>query len=458
MARLIDDLKSKLRVWLSIPENDNTFMIGSTSLNDLERDRPSYSRAEILEQCLDAWRYNPLARRIIELTTQYTIGNGIEVSSKNKRVNDFIQEFWGHYLNKMDSRLLAMSDELARAGNLFILISTDPSGMSFIREVQADQVEEILTARNDIEQETGFKVKNEEGFEPFIYQAYDPTEDDADDRGNFAPIMVHYSVNRPAGGLWGESDLSHLLKWLARYTAWLEDRVRLNRFRNAFLYVVKASFINEASRKARQTELLVNPPTPGSILVTDETEEWSVLTPKLEALDASTDGIALKKMVAAGAGIPMHFLAEPESATRTTAEAAGGPTYRKYEQRQQVFLWIIRDLVQIALNRRALVDYRLNPDEGFDVQAADISARDNVALAMAGNQIKTVVLDLYDMGIVDHEEVLRLVYKFTGEAIDIEEMIKRGTGIDRRDVVTKPRFEEQAKIDPETGDLKGTNG
>ncbi len=283
------------------------------------------------------------------------------------------------------------------------------------------------------------------------------TEDDADERGQFAPIMVHYSVNRPAGGLWGESDLSHLLKWLARYTAWLEDRVRLNRFRNAFLYVVKASFINEASRKARQTELLANPPTPGSILVTDETEEWSVLTPKLEALDASTDGIALKKMIAAGAGIPMHFLAEPESATRTTAEAAGGPTYRKYEQRQQVFMWIIRDLVQIAINRRALVDYKLNPDEGFDVQAADISARDNVALAMAGSQIRSVVLDLYDMGIIDHAEVLRLIYKFSGEAVDIEEMIKRGTGIDRRDIVTKPRYEEQAKIDPETGDLKGSN-
>ena len=121
-------------------------------------------------------------------------------------------------------------------------------------------------------------------------------------------------------------------------------------------------------------------------------------------------------------------------------------------------MWIIRDLVQIAINRRALVDYKLNPDEGFDVQAADISARDNVALAMAGNQIKSVVLDLYDMGIIDHAEVLRLIYKFSGEAVDIEEMIKRGTGIDRRDIVTKPRYEEQAKIDPETGDLKGTNG
>ena len=61
------------------------------------------------------------------------------------------------------------------------------------------------------------------------------------------------------------------------------------------------------------------------------------------------------------------------------------------------------------------------------------------------------------MGIIDHAEVLRLIYKFSGEAVDIEEMIKRGTGIDRRDIVTKPRYEEQAKIDPETGDLKGSN-
>ena len=441
MANLIDTLKTKIRLWLSIPETENTFLVGTTSLYSTDRDRPAYTREEILEQCLDAWRYNPLARRIVELTTQYTIGTGFEISAQDQKVEQFILEFWKHRLNEMDTRLAGFSDELARTGNLFLLISTDPSGMSYIRAVPADQVEEIETSRNDADQEILYKLKytannDDQGaassrpdrarfvgtvpgagneFEGPIYPAYDPNDDEPDENGNFKPVMVHYAVNRPVGALWGEPDLSHLLKWLGRYTAWLEDRVRLNRFRNAFLYVVKASFVSEAARKARQAELAANPPTPGSILVTDESEEWSVMTPKLEALDANTDGLSIKKMIAAGAGVPLHFLAEPEHSTKTTAESAGEPTYRKFEMRQQVLVNITRNLLQIVLARRAEIDRNLDRDAVIEVHAADISARDNSALASAGSAIKGTALELYEKGMIDKKEVLRLVYKYLSE-------------------------------------------
>jgi len=141
------------------------------------------------------------------------------------------------------------------------------------------------------------------------------------------------------------------LKWLMRYSSFLDDRVRLNRYRNAFMYVVKSTFVNDTTRRARLAQLAANPPQPGSILVTDESENWSVLAPKLESSDAEKDGLAIKKMIASGAGIPLHFLAEPESSTRTTAEASGGPTYRKFQQRQLIFVGIIKDLLEIVLNR-----------------------------------------------------------------------------------------------------------
>ena len=89
------------------------------------------------------------------------------------------------------------------------------------------------------------------------------------------------------------------------------------------------------------------------MLVKDENEEWSVLAPNLAAGEAAEDGLSLKKMIAAGAGLPLHFLAEPESSTRTTAESAGGPTFRHFEQRQELFRWLVGDLARIALRRRA---------------------------------------------------------------------------------------------------------
>jgi hypothetical protein len=235
--------------------------------------------------------------------------------------------------------------------------------------------------------------------------------------------MLHYTINRPVGGQWGESDLAPILKWLSRYSNWLEDRARLNRFRNSFLFVVKARFASEAERLARQTQLAANPPQPGSILVSDESETWEVLSPKLESSDAATDGLGLKKMIAAGAGVPLHFLAEPESSTRTTAESAGGPTYRHFEQRQNYFIWIIQDLLKIAVARRAQVDRRITKRAVIDVRGADISARDNVALSMAGQNIINMLGDLRDRLLITDEEYLRLAYRFAGEIVDVEDML-----------------------------------
>ena len=56
---------------VQLDESENEFLVGTTSLNTSEFDRPQYSREDILTQRLDAWRYNPLARRITEIISQY---------------------------------------------------------------------------------------------------------------------------------------------------------------------------------------------------------------------------------------------------------------------------------------------------------------------------------------------------------------------------------------------------
>ena len=128
-------------------------------------------------------------------------------------------------------------------------------------------------------------------------------------------------------------------------------------------------------------------------------------------------------MIAAGAGVPLHFLAEPESSTRTTAESAGGPTYRHFEQRQNYFIWIIQDLLKIVVARRAQVDRRITKKAQIEVRGADISARDNVALSLAGQNIVNMLGDLRDRLLITDEEYLRLAYRFAGEIVDVEDML-----------------------------------
>lgn len=333
----------------------------SYSSGTYPRDRYSFNRQDILKDALDAWRSNALARRIVELTSQYTVGGGVSVNAEHLRTHEFLQEFWNHRLNRLPIRLYEWCDELTRSGEIFVVISTDAGGMSYVRAIPAAQIEDVITETNDIEQELAFlEQPTELGKDPKIWNAYDARIDVPNDDGQFVPVMLHYAINKPVGAKRGESDLAPLLKWLKRYDAWLEDRVRLNHFRQLFVFWVKKAFSNDAERLQRQNEINANPPNPGTVLVTNDDETWDVLHPKLDSFEANQDGLAIKKQIAAGSGNPLHFLAEPESSTRTTAEQAGGPTFRHYEQRQIYFLWCVKDICEIVARRRAQVDRQVS--------------------------------------------------------------------------------------------------
>ena len=423
-------------------------------LNLEERDRQPYERQTVVQQALDAWRLNPLARRIVGLTSQYVVGGGIEMRCEHPTTQVFLKRWWEHNLNQGPLRVYEWCDELTRSGEIFFLCSTDASGMTYLRAVPAAQISAVETAANDLQQETGF-VQVLPGLtgESKTWPAYDPSEDSRDNQGRFKTVMCHFAINRPVGAVRGESDLAPLLKWLSRYAAWLEDRARLNRYRNAFYFVVRSRFVSETERAARQANLNNHPPTPGSILVTDEFENWEVIHPRLDSQDAAEDGLALKKMIAAGAGLPLHFLAEPESSTRTTAEAAGGPTFRHFEQRQLFFCELLRQLAQMAVRRRAAYDSSIQPEVPIRVQGADLSARDNAALAIATRAASNAFFDLFDRGLISQEELLRLIYRFAGEGGGLVD----GTGDGQKTArkrKTKPAINEKV-INPETGEPRG---
>lgn len=430
-----------------------------------DRDRHDYDRETVLLQALDAWRLNPLARRIVQLTSQYVVGGGITISSSDEKVSGFLKKWWNHEFNQMAMRIYEWCDELTRSGELFFLLSTDAAGMSYVRAIPAIEIKEIETAKDDLQQEKAYVQKakmglGEDSIEERVWAAYDSREEERGEDGRLKTVMVHFAINRPVGAVHGESDLAPMLKWLTRYSSWLEDRARLNRYRNAFYFMVKSRFVSEAERAGRQATLNSNPPAPGSILVVDESESWEVIHPQLEANDASKDGLAIKKMIAAGAGIPLHFLAEPESATRTTAESAGGPTFRHFEQRQEFFIEIVRSLARIALMRRSHYEKGLDVNAGIDVQGADLSSRDNAALAIATSTITSALVNVYDRGLIDESELLRMIYRFAGEVVDVEEMIKKAKNPPKK-VETRGRKKgipnrKPIKVDTETGDLKGS--
>ena len=130
-------------------ETDTTFIVGRRAG---EEERWEYDREKVLREALQAWRVNPLARRIVELTSQYVVGGGIAFSCAHTATAAFLKSFWEHPLNRLPVRIYEWCDELTRSGNLFLLLSTDPAGMTYVRAVPTQQVKSILSRSNDLDQ------------------------------------------------------------------------------------------------------------------------------------------------------------------------------------------------------------------------------------------------------------------------------------------------------------------
>jgi len=102
---------------------------------------------ELYQDALTAWRKNPIAFRIVGITTDYVVGDQFEISSSHRALSKFIKEFWKHPKNRMRLRLEAMCDELSRSGDLFVLLfRNDADGTSYLRFVTKDRMVRIETA------------------------------------------------------------------------------------------------------------------------------------------------------------------------------------------------------------------------------------------------------------------------------------------------------------------------
>ena len=398
--------KKIVKTSLAVAETENTITIGAATWDMNFRDRLNYDRQNILTQAITAWRANPIARRIIELTTEFVIGDGFTFTCP-KNVEKLLKDFWSHPLNNLDDQLPEWADEAWRTGDLFLLVSVDGGGQAYVRALPSESVGIIDVAGNDYRQEKAYR---HDATDDKPWPAYLPG-------GDQDIFVLHFPLSLAVGASFGESDLSHILYWIGLYRQWLEDRARLNYFRQMFSFILQRPFTSQAEKDKYMRDFAYKlPKKSGGVLGLDPTESLGVLNPNLASFEAETDGLAIKRMIASGAGIPMHYLAEPESSTRTTAEAAGTPTFKRFKRRQQYLANVVRTLLQtvVQIRRRSVSNLPVSPE--IQINVPDITERDNANLAIAVQRIVTAFAPLYNAKLIDPKEFIRLVYRFVAES------------------------------------------
>ena len=221
---------------------------------------------EIHNQCYEAYNANPLANYIVELTTNFVLGPGIAVAAREPAVQAVIDAFWDDPDNHMATRVYSLCTELSLYGELFVRFFVNPfSGEIKIAQIDPSLIDQIETDPENIERPLRFHQRPV-GPGTALWSTQTPPA--GGEIGTPGPASAGVPAGaelgqgaEAQGGVWyaagrevvqvkincvsnakrGKSDLATLLPWLRRYKDWLTDRVRINKYKTAFLWDVQLS-------------------------------------------------------------------------------------------------------------------------------------------------------------------------------------------------------------------------
>lgn len=429
--------RERFRAWLARvlavePGRPNDGLVAVSSGTD--RDKPWSDLQQELSDALQAWRLNPLARRIVGLVTAYVVGDGIVLRSKRRRFEAFLRATVVDAENNVLIEQADWCDELTRSGELFFALFARVDGSVVIRAKPASRIERVVTDPEDYRRELRYEEVRDlgevEGRVWYSAAGLRLAGFRAGPEAQPRPLMVHYAVNRPVGCVRGEGDLRAVTEWLRRYSRWLEDRVATNAVARAFVWVVKVPG-RLVEQKASQYS---RPPSAGSVVVVDkDNEEWDVKSPGLNARDASADGRAIRWMIAAGGpGIGLTDLGEAETANLASATAMGEQRRRFLRRRQNQFAFFLADMMVQAWNYTVDLGLRRGPYVSVadvEMDLPDIAPGDNQALALAAGGITDALVQLREItgeSSALRRLAVRLLLKFAGETVsdtEFEELV-----------------------------------
>jgi hypothetical protein len=378
-------------------------------------DRDASAIAKQYTDALEAWRKNPMAKRVIDIIADYILGDGMTPTATG-RLGTFISRWWHHPKNLMDLRLPELVEELARAGDIFVTFHRNPEdGLSYVRPIPKDRIQRIETLANDWETEIAYYETQEVGEPRQWLSPNHPNAATAD------AVMVHYAVNRVVGALMGESDLATIIPWLLRYSRLIEDRVRAHWAARAFLWVVTVP----AAKVAAKVEQYRSAPDSGSVIVKEDSEDWQAISPDLKGFDAQFDFRAVRQMIDAGSGLPPHWRGEAHDVSLATAEAMEHAASRHLRRRQLFVRHMVLDMTYTAAIRAAQIRklFTTPKRDAIQVEMTDIDREDNRDLAQAaqnlaqGMQVLTAVLNEEQGSVSLRRRITRLVMRFAGEPL-----------------------------------------
>ncbi len=326
---------------------------------------------------------NPMAKRVIEITRDFVVGDGFTYTAKNPDILELIDEFWNDPDNNLDVELDTDVLELEIFGELCIPVWVNSANGA----VKLGYIDPV-TILKVIKDKKNPKISRTIEWKPL--NAREEREMDiinidknirSDSYGLLTGKCFFFAINKVSGATRGRSSLLTLCDWIDGLDQFLFARLERAFLLNTFIWDVTCEGMNKEELIEFVKGLAM--PKSGSIRAHNEKITWKSETPKLESADASDEARLFKNQILGGAGYPEHWFAEGSRTTRATALEMGIPTLKKLKSRQKTVKNFIKHIINFVIDQAIIhkrVGFKRDMDRIFKIIPSPIVSRDNKGL------------------------------------------------------------------------------
>lgn len=319
------------------------------------------TREYVLSQTHAAMQRNPLANAMVNLTADFVVGPGFNLTTKNQEVDKILNDFIDDPENKLREYDRQAICDIQTDGELILRCfegKTD-EGTGGAITVVPQRPWELEWIRTE---EGNYKRPELYYFQRELSKGDDPTGNVGSKQEEVpADEILHVAINNHAYELRGRPDLYPILPWLRADTEFLQNRARQNYWRGALLWLVRV-LSGGAGQVAAVAARWSRPPTAGSVAVESGNVEVEPLTNPVNAGDANEDGRQIKLRAIIGMRMAEYMFADGQNANLASATAQQLPAITRFMAYQTIMIervWY--PLFKKALN--AAVEAGLIPDE-----------------------------------------------------------------------------------------------
>jgi len=346
---------------------------------DAARDLNQMTQKRMQEIAFYLYDTNPMAKRIIDIIPDFVIGDGFTYTTEDEEVFKVIDSFWNDPDNQMDLSIYDNAMEISLFGeNCFPFWVNPANGAVKLGYVDPSTIIKVTKMKDNPRLNDKVIWKSAKARKERELQIVNINRK----TGMLEGDCFYFAINKPIAATRGRSDLLALSDWLDGHDQFLFARLERAFLINTFIWDIECEGMNKEELETFVQSLPT--PKPGSTRAHNEKVKWNVLSPKLEAQDASQEARLFKNQILGGAGYPEHWFAEGCKTTRATALEMGLPTLKKLKRRQKIIKYQYKKIIDFVIDQ-AVVAGTLSKgvNRNYEILPSPIVSRDNKGLAEA---------------------------------------------------------------------------